>query len=62
MYKKLIKNYKVWWKWDWKTQISAAKKKKQIPIYAVDINKTIVSNKVSFDNKGFKYFIGCKAN
>ena len=26
----------------------------------IDINKTVVSNKVSFDKKGFKYFIGYK--
>ena len=26
----------------------------------IDINKIVVSNKVSFDKKGFKYFIGYK--
>ena len=29
-------------------------------IYDADINKILVSNKVSFDEKGFKYFSGYK--
>ena len=33
-----------------------------IPIYDVDINKIIVSNRVSFGKEGFKYFIGYKDN
>ena len=32
--------------------------KKPISIKTVGINKIVVSNKVSFSNKGFKYFIG----
>ena len=36
--------------------------KNLIPIYDVDINKIIVSNRVSFGKKGFKYFIGYKDN
>ena len=36
------------------------KPKRHISIKNIDINKTIVSNKVSFGKKGFKYFIGCK--
>ena len=31
-----------------------------ISIKNIDINQTVVSNKVSFGKKGFKYFIGCK--
>ena len=31
-----------------------------ISINNVDINKIVVSNKVFFDKKGFKYFIGYK--
>ena len=31
-----------------------------ISIQNIDINKTVVSNKVSFGKKGFKYFIGYK--
>ena len=34
--------------------------KRPISIKNVDINKTVVSNKVSFGKKGFKYFIGYK--
>ena len=33
-----------------------------ILIGEVDINKIIVSNKVSFGKKGFRYFIGCFQN
>ena len=32
--------------------------KRSISIKNVDINKIVVSNKVSFGKKGFKYFIG----
>ena len=32
--------------------------KKSISIKNIDINKILVSNKVFFDNKGFKYFTG----
>ena len=32
--------------------------KKLISRKTVGINKIVVSNKVSFSNKGFKYFIG----
>ena len=34
----------------------------QILIYAVNIDRIIVSNKVPFGKKGFKYFIGCENN
>ena len=34
--------------------------KKPISIKNIDINKTVVSNKVSFGKKGFKYFISYK--
>ena len=32
--------------------------KRPISIRNIDINKTVVSNKVSLGKKGFKYFIG----
>ena len=32
--------------------------KKSISIKNIDINKILVSNKVFFDKKGFKYFTG----
>ena len=34
--------------------------KKPISIKNIDINKIVVSNKVSFREKAFKYFIGYK--
>ena len=34
--------------------------KRPISIKNIDINKIVVSNKVSFSKKGFKYFIGYK--
>ena len=34
--------------------------KRPISIKNIDINKTVVSNKVSFDKKKFRYFIGYK--
>ena len=34
--------------------------KEPISIKHIDINKILVSNKVSFGKKGFKYFIGYK--
>ena len=34
--------------------------KRPVSIKNVDINKIVVSNKVSFGKKGFKYFIGYK--
>ena len=43
IYKNRKNNYRIWWYWNQKTYI--------------DINKTVVSNKVSFGKKGFKYFI-----
>ena len=36
------------------------KHKKPISLYDVDINKVLVSNKVSFGERGFKHFIGYK--
>ena len=32
--------------------------KNPVSMYNVDINKTLVANKVSFGKMGFKYFIG----
>ena len=51
-------NYKIWWYWNRKTNFTDLK----IPISTKnrDINKIVVSNKVSFSKKGFKYFIGYK--
>ena len=34
--------------------------KRPISIKDIDINKITVSNKVSFDKRGFKYFVGYK--
>ena len=34
--------------------------KRSISIKSIDINKIVVSNKVSFGKKGFEYFIGYK--
>ena len=34
--------------------------KKRISIKNIDINKIVVSNKVCFGRKGFRYFIGYK--
>ena len=34
--------------------------KTHISIKNIDINKTVVSNKVFYGKKGFKYFISCK--
>ena len=34
--------------------------KRAISIKNIDINKIVVSNKVSFGKKGFEYFITCK--
>ena len=43
---KNVTNYKTWWYWNPKTNIG--------------IDKIVVTNKVSFGRKGFKYFIGYK--
>ena len=34
--------------------------KEPISIKKIDINKIVISNKISFGKEGFKYFIGCK--
>ena len=34
--------------------------KRPISIKNIDVNKIVVSNKVSFGTKGFKFFIGLK--
>ena len=34
--------------------------KRPISIENIDVNKIVVSNKVSFDKQGFKYLIGCR--
>ena len=36
----------------------ATEKKSPISIDNIDISKAVVSNKISFGKKGFKYFIG----
>ena len=36
--------------------------KNLISIYEVNIDRILVSNKVRFGKKGFKYFLGCKEN
>ena len=51
-------NYKSWWIWNWKTKFHQYKT--PISIKKIDINKIVVSYKVSFGKKGFKYFISCK--
>ena len=50
------KHYKIWWYWNRKTKSYQHKE----PTANIDINKIIVSNKVSFDKNGFKLFIGYK--
>ena len=52
------KSYKVWWYWNWKTQFHQHKSPNLRN--NIDINKIVVSNKVSFGKKGFKYSIGYK--
>ena len=61
IFKSIYKNgkkCKIWWYWNQKTKMS--------PTWNtyfsknIDINKIVVSNKVSFGKKGFKYFIGYK--
>ena len=44
--------------WNRKTEIH--QHKRPISIKSIDINKIVVSNKVSFGKKGIKYFIGWK--
>ena len=44
---------------NWKIQISITWKPYFL-ISNIDLNKVVVSNKVSFGKKGFKYFIGYK--
>ena len=48
------KNCKIWWFRNWKIQILPTQKRN------IDINKILVSDKVSFGKNGFKYFIGLK--
>ena len=61
LYKKLIELYKVCWNWNWKTQINwIHKHKNPISIYDADNDKILVSNKVLFGKRGFKYFIDYK--
>ena len=47
------KNYKVWWYWNWKKK-EISHNKSPISINNIDINKTVVSNKVSFSKSSFK--------
>ena len=42
------------------TEIEKYKFHQHISINNIDINKIAVSNQVSFDKKGFKYFVGYK--
>ena len=44
-----------WEYWSWKTQVSPI-----ISVYDANINRIVVSNKVPFGKKSFKYFIGYK--
>ena len=53
-------NYKIWWYWNQKPAIKEIKYKRPISIKIVDINKIVVSNKVTFGKEGFKYFLGYK--
>ena len=50
------KNYKIWWYWNWKKN-EISYNKSPISINNIDINKTVVSNKVSFSKSSFKSFI-----
>ena len=53
-YIKVDKNYKVWWYWNW-NEISH--NKSPISINNIDVNKIVVSNKVSLSKTSFKSFI-----
>ena len=53
-------NYKILWYWNQKPAIKEIKHKRPISIKIVDINKIVVSNKVTFGKEGFKYFLGYK--
>ena len=57
--KKVVKNgksYNIWWYWFQKFH----QHKGPISIRNIDINRIVVSNKVYFGKKRFKYFIGYK--
>ena len=58
IYKLRKKDYKFWWYWNWKTKFHQYKA--PISIKNIDIEKMVVSNKVSFGKKGSKYFAGHK--
>ena len=49
------KNCKVWWYWNWKTQIWPIKVQ-----INTDIDKIVVSNKFPFSKNDSKYFIDYK--
>ena len=51
-------NYNIWWYWNRKTKIYQLKR--PIPIKNIDINKVVVSKKISFGKMCFKYFIDYK--
>ena len=55
-YIKMKNNYKIWWYWSQKQKFYYHKR--PISIENVDIDKKVVSDKVPFGKKGFKYFIG----
>ena len=56
-YIKMEKNiYKTWWNWNRKKK-SLQCKRSILIIKNLDINKIVVSNKVSSGKKSFKYFI-----
>ena len=57
-YIKMGKKYKIWWYWNPKPKISPAER--TYLDQNIDIYKTVVSNKVFFGKKVFKYFIGYK--
>ena len=58
IYKNEENNDKIWWYWNPKTKFH--QHKRRISIKNVDIDKIVVSNKIPFGKKGFKYFTGYK--
>ena len=52
------KNFEILRYWNRKTEIH--QHKRPISVKNIDINKMVLSNKVSFGKKGMKYFIGWK--
>ena len=48
-------NYKIWWNWNWRIQLSSIKS--PISINDIDTNKIAASNKFPLGKQGFKYII-----